>query len=303
VLKRVAHDYGSGADENTLARAMACLRYVYGELERRAAVLSQIAEERPDLVPENKVTPQLAGRRELGLHPMVLAIDECQELYAHPDYKAEAKRMSEGITKRGPAMGVIKLDATQRPDADSIPTGISANAVLRFCLKVMGFRENDMVLGQSMHQNGVKATMLSRNDKGIGYLAGEADEPQVIRTYYIDNPTAERIAERARVAREKLGLLTGLAAGQAPEREAIDVLQDVQRVMGKMEKVRTEDLLAKLGELRPQVYGSWNDKALAAALKPHAIEPGQVWVDGANRQGYKRAEVLEALTRRELVAA
>ena len=67
--------------------------------------------------------------------------------------------------------------ATQRPDAKSIPTGISANAILRMCLKVMGQLENDMVLGTSMYKNGIRATMFAREDKGVFYFAGEGLEP------------------------------------------------------------------------------------------------------------------------------
>lgn len=300
-LKKVAHDYGSGPDDATLARAMACMRYVFGELERRAAIISKIAEETPDLCPENKVTPHLAKQRELGLHPMVLALDECQELYAHPDYKDEATRMGEGITKRGPALGIMKLDATQRPDAGSLPKGISSNAMLRWCAKVMDHLANDMVLGQSMHKNGIKATMFSRSDKGIGFLAGEAEDPQVTRAFFVDGPAAERISLRARAAREKAGTLSGYALGEQREPEAVvDVLADVRVVFATIERIWTDDLLERLAELRPGIYGSWTPAALAAALKPHAIKPRQVWKDGENRQGYRVEQVNEAMARREL---
>ena len=40
--------------------------------------------------PDNKVTPQLASRKSLGLHPLVCAIDECQELFTHPEFGKEA---------------------------------------------------------------------------------------------------------------------------------------------------------------------------------------------------------------------
>jgi S-DNA-T family DNA segregation ATPase FtsK/SpoIIIE len=50
-------------------------------------------------------------------------IDECQELFSHPDYRDEADRLATGIIKRGPALGIILILATQRPDAKSLPTG------------------------------------------------------------------------------------------------------------------------------------------------------------------------------------
>ena len=42
------------------------------------------------------------------------------------------------VIKIGPAFGVMLDLATQRPDAKSLPTGVSGNVGLRFCLKVMG---------------------------------------------------------------------------------------------------------------------------------------------------------------------
>jgi len=41
------------------------------------------------------------------------------------------------------------------------------------------------VLGTSAYKNGIRATTFTRRDLGIGYLAGEADDPQIIRTYYL----------------------------------------------------------------------------------------------------------------------
>ena len=119
-VENVSHHYGSGADDATCEQAMESLRDLYAELEKRSATIRRLPR---DLCPENKVTPELAARRELGLFPIVMAIDECQELFSHPDFKDEADRLATGIIKRGPAMGIILILATQRPDAKSLPTG------------------------------------------------------------------------------------------------------------------------------------------------------------------------------------
>ena len=141
-------------------------------------------------------------------------IDECQELFSHPDYKDEAARLVEAIIKRGPALGIILVLATQRPDAASLPTGVSANVGIRFCLRVMGQTENDMVLGTSSYKNGLRATTFGPRDKGIGYLVGATDDPQIVRTAYIDGPAAEAIGARARALREAAGTLSGHALGE-----------------------------------------------------------------------------------------
>lgn len=307
--KKVAADYGSGPDDETCAAALDSIRYVHKNLERRAKVIASLPK---DKCPENKVIPSLAGNRSLGLHPLVLAIDECQELFSHDTYGKEAGALCTAIIKRGRALGVILLLATQRPDKDSLPPAISANVGTRFCLRVMGQIENDMILGTSTYKNGVRATSFTKSDKGIGYLVGAADDPQIVRTYYIDGPTADRICDRARKARIDAGTLSGLAAGVEPERRAAadTLLEDILAVVPAGEAKAWNDVTVdRLAELRPETYGPWGemepaDKArqLTTALKPYGIATGQVGrrINGktVNRTGFERAHIATAIAER-----
>ncbi|WP_436786324.1 cell division protein FtsK [Yinghuangia sp. YIM S10712] len=309
----VSHTYGSGPDDDTLSGCMDMLRYVYKNLEHRAKVIRGLPK---DVCPENKVTPELAARKSLGLHPLVVSIDECQELFSHPKFGAEAAEKCIGIIKRGPALGVMLLLATQRPDKDSLPTGVSANVGIRFCLRVMGQTENDMVLGTSSYKNGLRATTFTANDRGIGYLVGHATDPQIIRTYYVDAPTADRICERARAAREAAGTLAGYAAGESTEADrgpSYDLLADTLAVIPASEpKVWNEVVVDRLAELRPDAYGTWatldvkaKSAQLTTALKPYGVPVGQVWGTdettgkGANRRGITRDDVTAAITKRD----
>ncbi len=305
VLEPVAHRYRAGDDEDDLAYALADLRDLGAELRRRAKVVRGLPR---DKCPENKVTTELAGMRSLGLHPIVLGVDECQRWFDHPAYGAEVQAICEDLVRRGPALGIVPLFGTQRPDARSLPTGISANAVLRFCLKVMGQTENDMVLGTSAYKNGVRATMFSRADRGIGYLAGEGDDPQIVRSFYVDAPAAERIVARARALRDRAGTLSGHALGEDPEPAdaSASLLADVLAVIPASEaKVWNQTVVARLAELRPAAYGGWEAEQLTAALKPYGISTGQVWGtdpatgEGANRRGIDRQAVADAATERE----
>ncbi len=305
VLEPVAHRYRAGDDQDDLAYALADLRELAAELRRRAKVVRGLPR---DKCPENKVTPELAGMRSLRLHPIVLGVDECQQWFDHPTHGPEVRATCEDLVRRGPALGIVPLFGTQRPDARSLPTGISANAVLRFCLKVMGQTENDMVLGTSAYKNGVRATMFSRADRGIGYLAGEGDDPQIVRCFYVDAPAAERIAARARALRDRAGTLTGHALGEDPEPEdtAGSLLADVLAVVPPDEtRVWNQTVVARLAELRPEVYGGWEAEQLTAALKPSGVSTGQVWGtdpgtgEGFNRRGIDRQAVADAATERE----
>lgn len=143
------------------------------------------------------------------------------------------KEIATDLVKRGPATGIVLLLATQRPDAKALPTGISANASARWCLKVMGQLENDMVLGTSAYKRGVWATMFSWADKGIHYFIGEGSDARIVGSVYVDGPGADSIAARARTAREKAGLLSGHALGEEPEtvESAYDLLADILAVI------------------------------------------------------------------------
>lgn len=312
-LEQIAHHYGSGNDEDVIASCVASLRQlVNDELPRRAKVIRSLPK---DICPESKITPQLAARRSLGLFPIVLGIDECQELFSHNKYGAEAGELCTRLIKVGPALGVILMLATQRPDKDSLPTGVSANVGIRFCLRVMGQTENDMVLGTSTYRNGIRATTFTNRDKGIGYLIGAADEPQIVRGTYLDAPAADRIAQRARALRQAAGTLDGHAVGEHADHSAVQVsvLVDVATVIRPGEdKVWSETVADRLALLRPHTYGTWaaqpaRAKAaqVGAALKPYGVSTVQVWAtgpDGAggNRRGLLHADVLAAIDRHGL---
>jgi DNA segregation ATPase FtsK/SpoIIIE, S-DNA-T family len=299
---KVAHAYASGADDDTIAAALQALRSLHKELETRAKAIKGLPK---DACPENKVTPPLAARRSLGLYPLVMIIDECQELFAHPTMGKEAGELATAIIKRGRALGVILLLATQRPDKDSLPTGISANVGIRLCLRVMGQIENDMILGTSAYKNGIRATTFTRRDLGIGYLIGDEADPQIVRSYYVDGPAAETICDRARAARIAAGTLSGQAAGEidaaAP---AASILDDILAVTNPGEdKARSQVVVDRLAQLRPDIYGPWaglepaaKATQLATALSPYGIETVQVNRREAgkpvNTRGVVRADVM-----------
>ncbi|CCA55207.1 MULTISPECIES: cell division protein FtsK [Streptomyces] len=300
----VSHRHAAGDDDEAIEYALADFRALREELRRRTGVIRSLPR---DICPENKVTSQLADKASLGLHPVVIGVDECQVLFEHPAHGKEFEEIATDLVKRGPATGIVLLLATQRPDAKSLPTGISANAGARWCLKVMGQTENDMVLGTSAYKRGVRATMFAWGDKGIHYFVGEGSDARIVSSVYVDAPGAEAIAARARTTRKKAGLLTGYAAGEAAEvvtGPAYDLLADILAVVPAAEtKVWSETVVARLAELRPDVYGGWEPDALAAALKPHGITTVQVGrrVEGkvVNRRGITRAHITTTVAERD----
>ncbi|MGW0285581.1 cell division protein FtsK [Streptomyces sp. NPDC003236] len=304
VGEKVSHRHGVGEEDETLQYALADFRALREELRRRTKVIRSLPR---DICPESKVTSELASKRSLGLHPIVIGVDECQVLFEHADYGKEFEEIATDLVKRGPATGIVLLLATQRPDAKSLPTGISANAGARWCLKVMGQTENDMVLGTSSYKRGVRATMFAWGDKGLHYFVGEGSDARIVSSTFVDAPGAEAIAARARTVREKAGLLSGYALGEAPETvtgPAYDLLADVAAVVAeKEERVWNERIAARLAELRPDVYGGWKGENVTSALKPHGIKTRDVagtTDDGTRttRRGITRADLLKVIAER-----
>ncbi|MGG2465622.1 cell division protein FtsK [Streptomyces sp. RGM 3693] len=300
----VSHRHAAGDDDEAIEYAIRDFRELRNELRRRTKMIRSLPR---DICPESKVTSELASKKELGLHPIVIGVDECQVLFEHPKYKDEFEEIATDLVKRGPATGIVLLLATQRPDAKALPTGISANASARWCLKVMGQLENDMVLGTSAYKRGVRATMFSWADKGIHYFVGEGSDARIVGSVYVDGVGAEVIALRARKAREDAGLLSGYALGEEPEADAsaaYDLLRDLLGVVPVEEaKVWNETVVARLAELRPEVYGEWAAEQLTAALKPYGIETVQIGrrINGkvVNRRGIERAHIVTAVAERD----
>ncbi|MEW2082353.1 cell division protein FtsK [Streptomyces sp. NPDC005283] len=302
-LEPVCHRYRAGEDPEDIEYVVQALRELKAELRRRAKVIKSLPS---SICPESKVTSALANDKRYGLHPIVAAFDECQVPFEDEKYGAEIESICTDLTKRGPALGIVAMFGTQRPDAKSLPPGISANAVLRFALKVMGHTANDMVLGTGAYKAGIRATMFSRSDRGICWMSGEGDDPRIVASAFVDAPAAEKVAARARQLRDAYGNVTGHALGQGPaEGASLDILADVLKVVGADEKaVWCERIAARLAELRPDVYGEWKGENVTSALKPYGIKTGQVWGqtdegEGKNRRGIERAEVVAAVTRRD----
>lgn len=132
---------------------------------------------------------------------------------------------------------------------------------------------------------------------------------RLVTSAYVDAPTAEAIGLRARKLRESAGTLSGHALGEAFDTAeagaAYDLLRDILAVVPAEEpKVWSEIVVARLAELRPNVYGGWDPEGLATALKPHGVPTGQVWGKtesgkGANRRGIERSRITAVIAERD----
>jgi DNA segregation ATPase FtsK/SpoIIIE, S-DNA-T family len=287
-VERISHRFVSGVDDESIGYAAESLRLLRAEVMRRTERLKALDRA---LCPDKRVTRQIAAKRSLKLWPLVAVFDEAQNLFAHPEHGKAAGLDAEFIIKIGPAFGVVLIIATQRPDKASLPTGVSGNVSTRFCLKVMGQVENDMILGTSAYKNGLRATTFRPEiDAGLGYLLGAGPAPQVVRTFYLDMHAAERIAIRARALREAAGTLTGHALdseGEGPR----DVLTDVLAVFGGDAGLQWGDVAARLASRFPARWDGVTADSISAECRARGVRSVDVKSGGKALKGCRRADV------------
>lgn len=287
-LAQVCDRYVSGLDDDSIAYAAESARKLRAELEQRSKVFGRLPKDvRPR---EGKITRELAAR---GFRLKVAVFDECQNLFMHPEHGEQAADDLAYVIRLGRALGIIVILATQRPDKDSLPTAIRGIVTARFCLKVPDYDSNDMILGTGAYKAGYNAAVFrAKTDAGLGWLKGDGD-PQVVRTYYLDLPAAERIAARARQVRERLGVLSGYALGledgdQAPAR---DVLADLLAVFGDDSGMHWGVAADRLAQRFPDRWADATAEALSAQCRGLGVRSVDVRMDGSVLKGCRRVAV------------
>jgi S-DNA-T family DNA segregation ATPase FtsK/SpoIIIE len=275
--------------------------WLYEECQRRAKRIAHYA--RLGKAPENKVTPELASLQGSGLHPLVVFIDEIQELFLSR-FGKHAAELVEKVIKLGRALGVILLVGTQIPDKDSIPPGITRNVNTRFCLSVADQTANDMILGTSAYKQGHRATVFKPVvEAGWGILAG-LGEPGARRSFYVNTADAAKVVARAVALRTKAGTLPEVPEQERDARPAYDVLADVATVWPVGEDaVWNETLIELLTAYRAEIYTGWKPAQLTAALSIDHVKVGQIGrrIDGkpVTRRGPQHADITTAITERD----
>jgi S-DNA-T family DNA segregation ATPase FtsK/SpoIIIE len=281
--------FSSGIDDDSIGQAAESLARAVADCEKRGPLIKGLPT---SICPDKRVTREIAEKIP-KLRPVVIAVDECQNLFKHPKYGKQAGADAEFLIKIGPAMGYLLILATQRPDKDSLPTGVSGNVSIRFCLYVAGQTENDMILGTSMYKNGVRATMFRPEvDAGLGYLKGATPVPKVVKTHYLNVAESQAVVARARVLRERAGTLPA-GSLDAPER---DVLADVLAVLGSDPGLHWEALADRLAARWPERWAAVTKDAVSAQVQALGVPSVTVSTGGVKARGCRK-DAVEAAAR------
>ncbi|WP_020659675.1 hypothetical protein [Amycolatopsis benzoatilytica] len=268
--------YRMGMDDSVAADAVTALRDLTEEMERRGRTLGS----QPGRPP--KVSRKLADRPGLGLHPLILAIDECHELFQHKKYGRQAEELAVRLIKRGRKYGIILLLATQSPTKDSIPKEITRNVSCGVAFAVADHIANDGLLGAGRYRAGIRATELRmKTDRGTCVAVGITDEPwELVRTFYVTfedgTDLVTPVVARAMALLAEHGRPVALTTAKENEQPApADHLADIAEACAGEKRVRTQTVLARLIAHNPDEYGGWTLTDLSAALTRHGLAPAK----------------------------
>lgn len=306
-MRSVAHRLILGAEDDAVEALKAMLKELIAEMERRFALLRGLPV---SICPEGKLTPAIVER--YGLPVIFVTIDELQEYFTAMERDDREQVINDlcRVARRGPAAGFISNFASQRPDADSVPTKLREIITLRYSTQVVDRASSDMVLGKGKAAQGADASVLSEEHIGTGVLVTGPASFVTVRADYLDNPGFAELCQKGRALRQAAGNLSGDAAGDitsAADQAGITIapaLSDCLDVMRHTDRMHTVDLLQRLDNLDSDQYGDWDAERLARELEAAGVERSgkQVKIGSVNRAGYRRAD-LEAAVPPELLLA
>ncbi|MFN2496881.1 MAG: cell division protein FtsK [Pseudonocardiaceae bacterium] len=226
---QVAHRFMSGDEPRHVLTLAAWLVELITEVQGRYRRMRELDNQ---TCPESKVTPAMSRNPSLNIPITGIFIDEVQvPLEERTPVEVQGKKIPAGqyvgelltwLAKKGPAAGIVLVLATQRPDSKTIPSALRAVLGSRFALRVMDWRDSNIILGEQMNTRGWDSSRLLPSHKGVGLLrpdgetaAGADVLATMVRTYYMPNDDWATLCARGRELRETAGTLTGHAIGGA----------------------------------------------------------------------------------------
>ncbi len=180
------------------AQARALLRDAVAILEARAAMLAATGRRVWEPSPE--------------MPALIIIIDEYAEL---ADDAPEATAYTDSIARRGRAVAVTLVAATQRPTQKAMGQGaVRSQMDIRICFRVRERKDVDLILGQGMLTAGWHAHTLNAPGKFL-ISAPEHDTPRRARAYLLTDETVSATASRHAGIRPVLDAVSRQAVDQA----------------------------------------------------------------------------------------
>ncbi|MEV6598875.1 cell division protein FtsK [Actinoplanes sp. NPDC051346] len=292
-------------DHDPITHLLDALREIKKHIEDANEFLSTLPTSE---CPDGKLTRELS-RKYPQLRVWVLVMEEFQTYFETDDQAVnkEIASLLAFIMAVGPSAGVILISCTQKPsgigagDVSRLFNRFRDNHTVRFGLKC-GNRDVSMaVLGSDAYSEGFDASSLPSGSqyRGVGILYGASDDTPIVRSYLADAGDAEKILQAAREHRERLGLLTGEAAGEKIARAVRDSLADVRSVFVAGETGLWWSTVAeRLAGNLPEHYADLTAEATSALLREH-VPSVSVKVRGTVNRGCRLTDIDTAMKGRK----
>lgn len=305
-------------DGDPVERLLDMLRHIKRHISRVNEILSRLPT---SICPEGKLTRELArDPRYPELRIWMLLVEEFHLYFETEDQEVnkEVAQLMSDILSGGPSAGVIVISSSQKPsgvgagDVSRLFNRFRDNHAVRFALKCGNDVVSRAVLGGDAYAEGYDASSLPIGDgsdggpdyRGIGYLYGASDRTPTVRTHLADAKDAEKILLAARAHRERLGLLTGEAAGDVTiEGELVDPLADALAVIATIEaNISWPRLAARLAEQMPDRYAGLTPDAISARIRGLGIKGKSVadeqYFPSGRGQGVARSAIESVAAKR-----
>jgi S-DNA-T family DNA segregation ATPase FtsK/SpoIIIE len=234
----------------TPAEARSLLADAVAVLEARAAHLAEIG--------------QRVWEPTLDMPALVILVDEYAEL---AETAPEAIADTDSIARRGRAVAVTLIAATQRPTQRAMGQGaVRSQMDIRICCRVRERRDVDLVLGQGMLNAGWHAHTLNAPGKFLisapehdtprrarGYLVTDEDVSAAAEHYADYRPALDEISLRAIIDRDTPADARQADPRPAPPNDPEAVLWAALSVAPD-EGLSVPELMTETGMSRPWVY-------------------------------------------------
>jgi S-DNA-T family DNA segregation ATPase FtsK/SpoIIIE len=313
-LQLVAHRFVQGThpnrDGDPVDQAIAALR----EIEQHIVHVNDELKKLPtSQCPQGKLTEQLYKRADL--HVWLLIVEEFQAYYELDDKKKaqEIARLLSYIGSQGPSAGVILESLSQKPsgvgggDAGRMFMTFRDNHRVRFGLRAGNRDVSNAILGNEAYGEGYSCADLPLGDddsgeyKGIGILYGLHNAAPTVRTYLADGEDAEVICVAARKIRERVGTLSGDAAGLVIEVDESDIVADLAEVFGGDPGLWWEVAAERLAGSFPDRYADATGDSVRSSCARRGVSSVDVRMppgrDGIKKRGVRKAD-LDGIDRR-----
>jgi len=250
-----------GDDDEDIEAALKALRSLRDEVTMRGKLLEELGDG------ATKVTRELA-LKDPRMRPKVVVFDECHELFMHKEYGKEAAELAIKVMKKARKTAITLVWVTVSPTADSLPRDVTRNTSHRVAFAVGDHVANDGLLGSGRHKAGITATtLIPGEDVGTAVTVGFSGKPfEVVRAHYVARDPDKGIDEVTPVVERAMGLVEGTADPEVTAYAPADHLADILTVLGNETKLRTQDVLHRLGDHNPGEYDGWSFRDLKRVL-------------------------------------